>query len=85
MMISAIKGCSSLPDLLNGRNVPIQGSRGSAYRFKCNRGFKRFGELRTHCIGDRWSHTHMPSCASKRKKQEITQTNFNNYSFRGNL
>lgn len=60
---SAIGGCSSLPNLPNGRNVPIQGSRGSAYRFKCNRGFKRFGELRTHCAGDRWSHTYMPSCA----------------------
>ena len=46
----------------------MQGSRGSAYRFKCNRGFKRFGELRTHCAGDRWSHTHMPSCASRSKK-----------------
>merc|ERR1712025_900966 len=60
---SAIGGCPTLPNLINGRNVPIQRSRGSAYRFKCNRGFKRFGELRTHCEGDRWSHSHMPSCA----------------------
>jgi len=60
---AAIGACPSLPELANGRNVPMQGSRGSAYRFKCNRGFKRFGELRTHCVGDRWSHTHMPSCA----------------------
>jgi len=60
---SAIGGCPTLPTLKNGRNVPIQGSRGSAYRFKCNRGFKRFGELRTHCIGHEWSHENMPTCA----------------------
>jgi len=60
---SAIGGGPTLPNLINGRNVPIQRSRGSAYRFKCNRGFKRFGELRTHCEGDRWSHSHMPICA----------------------
>jgi len=60
---SAIGSCPSLPQLPNGRNVPIQGSRGSAYRFKCNRGFTRFGERRTHCIGDRWSHLSMPTCA----------------------
>merc|ERR1712212_772839 len=60
---SAIGGCPTLPSLKNGRNVPIQGSRGSAYRFKCNRGFKRFGELRTHCIGHEWSHENMPICA----------------------
>jgi len=60
---SAIGGCPTLPNLKNGRNVPIQGSRGSAYRFKCNRGFKRFGELRTHCIGHEWSHENMPTCA----------------------
>jgi len=60
---SAIGGCPTLPNLKNGRNVPIQGSRGSAYRFKCNRGFKRFGELRTHCIGHEWSHENIPICA----------------------
>eukprot|EP00092_Neocalanus_flemingeri_P036076 GFUD01039280.1.p1 GENE.GFUD01039280.1~~GFUD01039280.1.p1 ORF type:complete len:715 (+),score=216.36 GFUD01039280.1:47-2146(+) len=60
---SAIGACPSLPEIQNGRKIPIQGSRGSAYRFKCNRGYKRFGEQRSHCIGDRWSHTHMPSCA----------------------
>merc|ERR1711892_182826 len=60
---SAIGACPSLPEIQNGRNIPIQRSRGSAYRFKCNRGFKRFGEPRTHCIGDRWSHTYMPNCA----------------------
>merc|ERR1712106_418007 len=60
---SAIGVCPSLPSLNNGRNVPIQNSRGSAYRFKCNRGFKRFGELRTHCGGNGWSHAIMPICA----------------------
>merc|ERR1719320_697309 len=60
---SAVGICPTLPTLKNGRNVPIQGSRGSAYRFKCNRGFKRFGELRTHCIGHEWSHENMPTCA----------------------
>merc|ERR1711892_1050447 len=60
---SAIGACPSLPSLNNGRNVPIQNSRGSAYRFKCNRGFKRFGELRTHCEGNGWSHASMPICA----------------------
>merc|ERR1712106_1193119 len=60
---SAIGACPSLPSLINGRNVPIQNSRGSAYRFKCNRGFKRFGELRTHCEGNGWSHASMPICA----------------------
>merc|ERR1712123_247752 len=60
---SAIGGCPSLPNLPNGRNVPMQGSRSSAFRFKCNRGFKRFGELRTHCEGNGWSHESMPICA----------------------
>jgi len=60
---SAIGGCPSLPNLPNGRNVPMQGSRSSAFRFKCNRGFKRFGELRTHCEGNGWSHASMPICA----------------------
>jgi len=60
---SAVGTCEMLPKLKNGRNVPIQGSRGSAYRFKCNRGFKRFGERRTHCSGSKWSHEHMPTCA----------------------
>merc|ERR1712123_550197 len=60
---SAIGGCPSLPNLPNGRNVPMQGSRNSAFRFKCNRGFKRFGELRTHCEGNGWSHASMPICA----------------------
>jgi len=60
---AAIGACPSIPQLENGRNVPIQGSRGSAYRFKCNRGFKRFGERRTHCKENQWSHIHMPSCA----------------------
>merc|ERR1712123_100240 len=59
---SAIGVCPSLPSLINGRNIPIQNSRGSAYRFKCNRGFKRFGELRTHCEGNGWSHESMPIC-----------------------
>jgi len=59
---SAIGACPTLLEISHGRNVPIQRSRGSDYRFKCNRGFKRFGEPRTHCIGDRWSHSHMPSC-----------------------
>jgi hypothetical protein len=71
--VSAIGACASIPQLKNGRNVPIQGSRGSAYRFKCNRGFKRFGERRTHCIGEKWSHTHMPSCASKILKLEMVK------------
>merc|ERR1719481_804695 len=60
---SAIGTCQTLPKLENGRNVPIQGSRGSAYRFKCNRGYKRFGERRTHCSGNKWSHINMPTCA----------------------
>jgi len=59
---SAVGICEALPKLKNGRNVPIQGSRGSAYRFKCNRGFKRFGERRTHCSGSKWSHEHLPTC-----------------------
>merc|ERR1712123_391376 len=60
---SAIGGCPSLLNLQNGRNIPMQGSRSSAFRFKCNRGFKRFGELRTHCEGNGWSHASMPICA----------------------
>jgi len=59
---TAIGVCPYLPELHNGRNIPIQGSRHSAFRFKCNRGYKRYGELRTHCIGDKWSHKQMPVC-----------------------
>jgi len=60
---SVVRGCPTLPEIQNGRSVHVQRSRGSAYRFKCNRGFKRFGEARTHCIGDSWSHAYMPTCA----------------------
>ena len=65
--VSVVRGCPTLPEIQNGRSVHVQRSRGSAYRFKCNRGFKRFGEARTHCIGDNWSHAYMPTCASKKK------------------
>merc|ERR1711970_1089688 len=61
-LCSAIGSCPSLPELQNGRKIPFQGSRGSAFRFRCNKGFKRFGDSRTHCIGDHWSHSSMPIC-----------------------
>jgi len=60
---SAIGSCPELAQLHNGKNIPVQNSRGSAFVFKCNRGFKRFGVRDTHCNGDNWSHrTNMPIC-----------------------
>jgi len=59
-----IGSCPELPELLNGRNIPIRGSYGSAYQFKCNKGFRRFGEGRTGCHGHSWSHNQFPICTA---------------------
>jgi len=48
--------CPDLPHLHNGRNIKVAASDGSAYHFKCNKGYKRYGVRNTHCDGQSWSH-----------------------------
>jgi len=48
--------CPELPHLHNGRNIKVAASEGSAYHFKCNKGYKRYGMRNTHCDGQSWSH-----------------------------
>ena len=65
LLCSAIGSCPDLPHLHNGRNIPVSGARGSAYHFKCNRGYKRYGVRVSHCVGDAWSHPSLPVCTSE--------------------
>jgi len=67
--ITSIDSCSELPSIKSGRTIPIQSSKYIAYRFKCNTGFKRFGESRTECIRSRWSHKEMPFCTKPTSDQ----------------
>ena len=59
---SKIGSCLELEQIENGRNVPLVGSRGSAFKFRCRKGYKLYGEKNTHCIGDHWSHERLPVC-----------------------
>merc|ERR1719341_3093394 len=43
---AALGSCLDLEQIENGRNVPLQGSRQSAFKFKCRRGFKLYGVKR---------------------------------------
>ena len=60
---SKIGSCLELEQIENGRNVPLVGSRGSAFKFRCRKGYKLYGEKNTHCMGDHWSHKRLPVCA----------------------
>ena len=62
---AALGSCLDLEQIENGRNVPIQGSRQSAFKFKCRKGFKLYGEKRTYCEGEHWSHSSLPVCTGK--------------------
>ena len=62
----AVDTCPALPHLHNGRNIQVQNSAGSAYHFKCKKGYKRYGVRNTHCDGETWSHgDNWPICTSK--------------------
>merc|ERR1711936_525891 len=68
---SALGSCPELAQLHNGRNIPVQNSRGSAFRFKCNRGYKRYVVRDTHCNGDVWSHQpNLPLCTKNTCPQD---------------
>ena len=44
----------------------VAASEGSAYHFKCNKGYKRYGMRNTHCDGQSWSHgDNTPVCTSR--------------------
>ena len=44
----------------------VAASDGSAYHFKCNKGYKRYGVRNTHCDGQSWSHgDNTPVCTSR--------------------
>ena len=44
----------------------VAASEGSAYHFKCNKGYKRYGVRNTHCDGQSWSHgDNTPVCTSR--------------------
>lgn len=59
-------GCdkSDLPVIANGRSFPYQPRkfRGSVYKFKCNRGYKRWGHSLVHCTGNNWDFDRVPIC-----------------------
>jgi len=52
----AMDTCPDLPQLHNGRNIKVRNSAGSAFHFKCKKGYKRYGVRNTHCEGGAWSH-----------------------------
>ena len=56
---ATLGSCLHLEQIENGRNVPIQGSRQSAFKFKCRKGFKLYGVKRTYCEGVTGA---MPAC-----------------------
>merc|ERR1711892_151767 len=67
---AAIGSCPTLPLVENGRNIPIRGSRQSAVRFSCYRGFRLVGEKISHCMGERWSVGRLPVCARATCEEE---------------
>merc|ERR1711892_426037 len=67
---AAIGSCPALPLVENGRNIPIRGSRQSAVRFSCYRGFRLVGERISHCMGERWSVEELPVCARATCEEE---------------
>ena len=46
----------------DSRNIPLKGSRQSAYKFRCRRGYKLYGVKRIYCEGDDWSNDNLPVC-----------------------
>ena len=54
-----------LPRLARGRVVGVSGSRGSAHRYTCTRGFTRLGPELVYCRAGRWSVDTPPLCVSE--------------------
>ena len=59
---AVVGSCPQLEQIENGRTIPIKGSRQSAYKFRCRRGYKLYGVKRIYCKGDDWSHDNLPVC-----------------------
>jgi len=63
MPMCGVNTCPKLSHLHHGRNIKVRNSGGSAYHFRCNNGYKRYGVKNTHCDGHNWSHgDNMPIC-----------------------
>lgn len=60
---TVLGACPSIDIPTNGRAIPVRGSRGSAFRFGCNRDFHLLGEKVSYCVDDTWSHDKLPVCA----------------------
>ena len=54
-----------LPRLARGRVVGVSGSRGSAHRYTCTRGFTRLGPELVYCRAGSWSVDTPPLCVSE--------------------
>jgi len=60
---TVLGACPAIETPINGRAIPVRGSRMSAFRFGCNRDFHLLGEKVSYCVGDSWSHEKLPVCA----------------------
>ena len=65
LAVSSGSSCdvSDLPEIRHGRHIPVRGYRGSVVRYKCDRGFRIFGQSVYHCQGTAWSANRPPICA----------------------
>ena len=52
--------CSVLPLVVNGRTIPLRGTKGAAVRFTCFKGYRLIGEKMGYCMGTAWSMEEMP-------------------------
>lgn len=63
-MFCKLKLC--IATILQSSLTKVAASEGSAYHFKCNKGYKRYGVRNTHCDGQSWSHgDNTPVCTSR--------------------
>jgi len=60
---TVLGACPPIETPVNGRAIPVRGSRMSAFRFGCNRDYHLLGEKVSYCVGDSWSHEELPVCA----------------------
>ena len=49
--------------------LALSSCRGSVMRYKCDRGFRIFGQAVYHCQGTGWSANRPPICAGEHNKQ----------------
>ena len=63
---TALVGCDprDLPAIQHGREEAYSPRqyRGAVYKYKCNRGYRRWGEGLVHCAGQNWDISRLPIC-----------------------